>query len=141
MSGKYESTPLPIKQTTNRMRATIDYIKRKFDEYNEMCFDWKLKPLPFKLSNAKSFLGAVCFRREKNANGTWHYYGFVFKISTVMDLPEEEVEDTILHEMIHILDYETNPNHFTGVMRHAYDPHGYWFMNEGDKYTKHGFHV
>lgn len=101
MSGKYESTPLPIKQTTNRMRATIDYIKRKFDEYNEMCFDGKLKPLPIKLSNAKSFLGAVCFRREKNANGTWHYYGFVFKISTVMDLPEEEVEDTILHEMIH----------------------------------------
>ena len=49
--------------------------------------------------------------------------------------------EVVLHEMIHILDYETNPNHFTGVMRHAYDPHGYWFMNEGDKYTKHGFHV
>ena len=83
------------------MRATIDYIKRKFDEYNELCFEGKLKPLPFKLSNAKSFLGAVFFQREKNPDGTWHYYGFVFKISTVMDLPEDVVEDTILHEMIH----------------------------------------
>ena len=83
------------------MRATIDYIKRKFDEYNELCFEGKLKPLPFKLSNAKSFLGAVFYQREKNPDGTWHYYGFVFKISTVMDLPEDVVEDTILHEMIH----------------------------------------
>lgn len=83
------------------MRATIDYIKRKFDEYNELCFEGKLKPLPFKLSNAKSFLGAVFFQREKNPDDTWHYYGFVFKISTVMDLPEDVVEDTILHEMIH----------------------------------------
>lgn len=83
------------------MRATIDYIKRKFDEYNELCFEGKLKPLPFKLSNAKSFFGAVFFQREKNPDGTWHYYGFVFKISTVMDLPEDVVEDTILHEMIH----------------------------------------
>jgi len=83
------------------MRATIDYIKRKFDEYNELCFEGKLKPLPFKLSNAKSFLGAVFYQREKNPDGTWHYYGFVFKISTVMDLPENVVEDTILHEMIH----------------------------------------
>ena len=83
------------------MRATIDYIKQKFDEYNELCFEGKLKPLPFKLSNASSFLGAVFFQREKNDDGTWHYYGFVFKISTVMDLPEDVVEDTILHEMIH----------------------------------------
>jgi len=83
------------------MRATIDYIKRKFDEYNELCFEGKLKPLPFKLSNAKSFLGAVFFQREKKPDDTWHYYGFVFKISTVMDLPEDVVEDTILHEMIH----------------------------------------
>ena len=83
------------------MRATIDYIKRKFDEYNELCFEGKLKPLPFKLSNAKSFLGAVFFQREKNPDDTWHFYGFVFKISTVMDLPEDVVEDTILHEMIH----------------------------------------
>lgn len=83
------------------MRATLEYIKQKFDEYNNLMFEGKLKPLPFKLSNAKSFLGAVFFQREKNPDDTWHYYGFVFKISTVMDLPEDVVEDTIIHEMIH----------------------------------------
>ena len=78
------------------MRATLEYIKQKFDEYNNLMFEGKLKPLPFKLSNAKSFLGAVFFQREKNPDDTWHYYGFVFKISTVMDLPEDVVEDTII---------------------------------------------
>ena len=48
------------------MRATLEYIKQKFDEYNNLMFEGKLKPLPFKLSNAKSFLGAVFFQREKN---------------------------------------------------------------------------
>lgn len=83
------------------MKATIDYIKRKFGEYNELCFEGKLKPLPFKLSNSRTMLGQVRFMREKNPDDTWHYYGFVFAISNLLDLPEKEIEDTILHEMIH----------------------------------------
>lgn len=83
------------------MKPTIDYIKRKFDEYNQLCFEGKLKPLPFKLSNARSFLGQVQCMRDKNPDGTWHYYDFVFRINSKLDLPENVVEDTILHEMIH----------------------------------------
>ena len=83
------------------MKATIDYIKRKVGEYNELCFEGKLKPLPFKLSNSRTMLGQVRFMREKNPDDTWHYYGFVFAISNLLDLPEKEIEDTILHEMIH----------------------------------------
>ena len=49
--------------------------------------------------------------------------------------------EVVLHEIIHVLDYETNPNSFTGRMRKAYDPHGWWFMNEGKKFDKYGFHV
>jgi len=90
-----------IKLKSRRMKATIDYIKRKFGEYNELCFEGKLKPLPFKLSNSRTMLGQVRFMREKNPDDTWHYYGFVFAISNLLDLPEKEIEDTILHEMIH----------------------------------------
>lgn len=54
------------------MIPTIDYIERKFQEYNELMFEGKLKPLPFKLSSARSFLGQVrCIR--KKVNGEWHY--------------------------------------------------------------------
>lgn len=83
------------------MIASIDYIERKFNEYNVLCFEGKLKPLPFKLSNARTFLGQVAFMRDRNADGTWYYHDFVFKISNKRDMPKTEMEDTILHEMIH----------------------------------------
>jgi predicted SprT family Zn-dependent metalloprotease len=83
------------------MIATIEYIEKKFQEYNELMFEGKLKPLPFKLTTARTFLGQVRFYQEKNPDGTMHYMNFQFVISTKVDLPESEVEDTIIHEMIH----------------------------------------
>lgn len=83
------------------MRASLEYIKSKFDEYNTLMFEGKLPPIPFQLSRAKSFLGAVTCRRKRNPDNTWHYHSFVFKISTLLDMPEDVVEDTIIHEMIH----------------------------------------
>ena len=83
------------------MKATIEYVKQKFQEYNDLCFEGKLKPLPIRLSSARTFLGQVSYRREKNPDGTWHYFGFIFRINTLIDLSEQEVEDVIIHEMIH----------------------------------------
>lgn len=83
------------------MTPTVEYIKSKFDEFNQLCFEGKLQPLPFKLSNSRTFLGQVTFFQEKNPDDTWHYYGFVFRINTKIDLPEDVIEDTIIHEMIH----------------------------------------
>lgn len=83
------------------MRATLDYISRKFDEFNRLCFGNSLKPIPFRLTSARSFLGQVAFSKRRTLTGKWHYDNFVFKMSTLLDLPEREVEDVILHEMIH----------------------------------------
>lgn len=83
------------------MKASLDYIKKKFAEYNAQMFEGKLQPLPFKLSSARTFLGQVRCKRTKNADGTWHYSDFVFVISDKMDLDECEIEDTVIHEMIH----------------------------------------
>lgn len=83
------------------MIATLDYIRQKFEEYNTMMFEGKLQPIPFRLSRARTFIGAVQCCRKRNPDGTWHYYDFVFVISTLVDRPESEVQDTIVHEMIH----------------------------------------
>ena len=83
------------------MIATLEYIKNKFKEYNDQMFEGKLQPLPFKLSTARTFLGQVRFYQEKQPDGTMRYMNFQFVISTKVDLPEAEVEDTIIHEMIH----------------------------------------
>ncbi|MGM9836923.1 MAG: SprT-like domain-containing protein [Paludibacteraceae bacterium] len=84
------------------MIADKEYIEAKFEEYNRLYFGGMLPPIPVRLSNAKGFLGKVCYRKTKSslfsrARNT----DFVLRINTRIDLPEEVVEDTILHEMIH----------------------------------------
>ncbi len=83
------------------MIPTIEYVKRKFDEYNQLMFEGKLKPLPFKLSRARTFLGQVSCYRTRKWNGTWRYSDFKFVISNKLDREESLIEDTIIHEMIH----------------------------------------
>lgn len=83
------------------MRATKEYVEQKFDEFNKLIFEGKLPKLPFKISCARTFLGQVTFFQEKNDDGTMHYYGFTFRVSDKVDLPDDVVDDTIIHEMIH----------------------------------------
>ena len=81
---------------------TIPYIQKKFDDFNRQYFGNLLPPIPVKLSNAKTFLGKVCFRKERKLfSRKWHYSDFILSINTRIELPEEMVEDIILHEMVH----------------------------------------
>ena len=115
------------------MKANIEYVKKKFDEYNHLMFNGELQPLPFALSKAKTYNGALFYKREKNADGTWHYSNFVFRISTVYDLSEDKIEDTIIHEMIHY--------YIFSKQLHDTKPHGKLFvaiMNEiNNKFNRH----
>lgn len=84
------------------MIATKEYIERKFEEYNGVYFGGTLPPIPVRLSNAKGFLGKVSYRKVRQGLfGKTRNTDFVLRINTRIDLPEEVIEDTILHEMIH----------------------------------------
>ena len=83
------------------MIASIDYVRQKFDYFNELCFQGRLSPLPFRMTSARTFLGLLRYRRSLCGRDKWHYSDFVFVISNKQDYPEAEIEDTILHEMIH----------------------------------------
>lgn len=84
------------------MRASIPYIKEKFDEFNKQMFGGKLKPVPFKLSHARSFLGQIrCNTLHDPITGMKYHGDFVFVISDGLDVDEDVVEDIIIHEMIH----------------------------------------
>ncbi len=83
------------------MRPSLDYVKLKFEEFNLLCFDGSLPPIPLRLSNARSSLGQFVHPARYPANlprGKGECY---LRISVRFDLPEKEVEDTIIHEMIH----------------------------------------
>ena len=83
------------------MIVDIPYTKRKFEEFNRLMFGGELPEIPIYLSDAKTFLGKFCFKKRKLPNGKTAYYDFSLRMNTRLDLPEQEVEDTIIHEMIH----------------------------------------
>lgn len=47
--------------------------------------------------------------------------------------------EVVLHEMIHLIDYIENPQHF--LLKRRYDPHGEWFLSFGRQFIKDGFNV
>ena len=116
------------------MIATIPYVEKKFEEFNQQIFAGKLPKLPIILSDAKTFLGVCTFKQRKGADGITEYYNFKLKINTRLDLPENEIDDVIIHEMIH---YFIGYNHLEDATAHG--PIFTHMMNEIN--TKHGRHI
>lgn len=83
------------------MIATIPYIEEKYREFNDLIFEGNLPPVAIQLSRARTFLGMLSSKRKRNWWGKVEHYDFKLKISRYWDLPEREMEDTIIHEMIH----------------------------------------
>lgn len=111
------------------MIPTLPYIQQHFDAYNARFFNGSLPPIPIKLSNARTFLGKVTFVKRRNFSltswlfssgassvGEWTYSNFKLRINTRYDLPEELIQDTILHEMIH---YYIAVNHLRDTSTHG----------------------
>ncbi len=85
------------------MIITKEYIEGKFAEFNRMCFGNELSLPPIRMSNARGYLGKVRYCRSVRLSGCGRYSDFELIISSkVANLANErEVEDVILHEMIH----------------------------------------
>ena len=83
------------------MKATIPYVEKRFEEFNRLMFDGRLPMLPIELSDAKTFLGVCVYKKRRTLLGKTVCYDFKLRINTRIDLDEAEVEDIIIHEMIH----------------------------------------
>ena len=108
MAGATGPQPLILQYPISNIQSqislipTIDYIQSCFDEYNALFFGNQLPQIPIKLSSARTFLGKVTFTRRRSwLFGPLRNENFVLRINTRFDLPEELIQDTILHEMIH----------------------------------------
>ena len=58
------------------MKASLQYIEQKFEEFNQQFFAGKLPKLPIELSDAKSFLGICSFKTRKGKDGKKIYFDF-----------------------------------------------------------------
>ena len=83
------------------MKPTLQYVQDRFREYNQLFFNDTLPELPVELSDAKGFIGVCKHKTRRLEDGSVEPYDFRLSINTRIDLPEEEIQDTIIHEMIH----------------------------------------
>lgn len=83
------------------MIPTINYISKKFDEFNSLMFDGKLIMPRVRLSKAHTFVAQCAAKKRRTLFHGIRLYDFCLKFSICFDLPEREWEDTIIHEMIH----------------------------------------
>jgi len=84
------------------MTLTVEYLEERFDTFNRMCFEGALPRIPIRLSGARSFVGRLQYRPVRDWLGRIvRREDFVLRISNRYDLSQQEIEDTLIHEMIH----------------------------------------
>ncbi len=83
------------------MKVTFQYALQKFNEYNQLCFDNCLPQIPIRISNSRRALGMFVHPRNYPESAPRGVGECSLRISCRLDLPPNEVDDTIIHEMIH----------------------------------------
>ncbi len=83
------------------MRATVEYVERKYDDFNKLIFEGKLKKPPFFLINTLRIAGRFRFKLSTDEKGAAFLEDCFMEISRRLDVPENILEDVIIHEMIH----------------------------------------
>lgn len=113
------------------MIPTKEYIEQRFERFNQLMFEGKLPKPQIKLSKAKTYLGMCVAKKRRTLLGKTILYDFKLRISTFYDLPEQEVEDTIIHEMIHyyiglnkLKDTSSHGKLFRQIMNSINERHG-----------------
>lgn len=84
------------------MTPTVDELQQLFDTLNQKCFGGELPKVRIQLSKARTYLGQLGYKRRRKLFGGWEYYDYVIRISFRLEHTEEEITDTLLHEMIHL---------------------------------------
>lgn len=83
------------------MRPDTEYIKGKFREFNKLCFADTLPELPIRMSAGNRAMGVFIHPSRYPSVAPRGVGECHMRISNRYDLPERQIEDIILHEMIH----------------------------------------
>ncbi len=88
------------------MNATLDFINDRFRRFNALCFGGVLPAIPLRISNARACFGTF---RHPIRRDPRHPLGgeCSITISGRLDLEENDIEDILIHEMIHFYIWHT----------------------------------
>ena len=83
------------------MIPSIGSIHEKFRQFNRQMFGGVLETIPVDITTAKNYLGVITFKKDFDESGKPCFYNYMFRFSARYDMPENEWDDILLHEMIH----------------------------------------
>ena len=90
--------------TQVKMELTARYLRERFRVLNDQYFGGELPMPELVVSNARTQLGQFsCTRYRKNIFSKGVPTNFKIKVSEYYEQTAEEIDDTLLHEMIHYL--------------------------------------
>ena len=84
------------------MKPSREYIIERFSYFNSLCFADGLVMPRLELSKSRRTLGTLSYKRRRKLLSGWENYDFTLRISTLIDMEQCVVDDTLLHEMIHL---------------------------------------
>ena len=86
--------------STHPMTSEEESLTTKFNKYNDLIFSSKL-PIPrLKWSRGKTRLGQMACKRKRSWGRTT-FYDYTISVSRYYNLTEEQIDDVLIHEMIH----------------------------------------
>lgn len=83
------------------MELTEAYIKQRIDYFNRLIFNGELPPIEIVFTTAKTFLAKCVYRERRNLLGKKIRDNFYLKFNRILNLSADEIDDIIIHEMIH----------------------------------------
>lgn len=83
------------------MKPSIEFVSECFIRFNRQIFGGRLSVPVFELGNARNYLGKLCFVTEHMPDGRVRHNNIVMRFNRAIDLSRNELEDVVIHEMIH----------------------------------------
>lgn len=117
------------------MIADKKWILTNYERFNDQYFGGELPKITAKISHAKKYLGRATASYDLENHSMCD---FAITMSNYYDQPEDNMNCTLLHEMIHIKDYFKNgeeiyENHWKNRKHRG---HGPYFLTEADRITR-----
>lgn len=112
-------------------QLTAEWLRQRFVDFNRTMFGSRL-PLPLiSLCEVSSFVGQYKSKIRVLPDGVRETYDHQLRFSTAFNLTEREIEDTLIHEMIHyfisyngLQDRTTHGPLFKALMNSINETHG-----------------
>lgn len=142
-----------IRKKKHKLTMYVDtkWMAEKYNYYNKLCFNGVCPPCKFKTNNRTDSWGlAICqFAPDYYSYLGYHAENYTIAMSNAWDSPEDSRINTLVHEMIHIMDYEYHLEHYIAKDRYGnvkqvkgYDAHGpVYFLKEAARLKKYGLDI